>query len=96
MTRKNIKNEKVFCMHCQAHIANKHIASTNNFNDYKDQSILVPTKLASITKTKIRGVSFSENYGDMETTIGFTLEIQLKCSKCEFHTTTVIQNNTTQ
>ena len=73
-------NEKIICQHCGQLIGFKHIL--NNI-EYKTSTILSPNKYGTITQSKIRGTTSVEPYGNYKVDVGYELETQFKCLKCD-------------
>jgi hypothetical protein len=88
---RNQKFKKILCQHCKSHIGNKY----EQGNNYKDNTVVNTTKNGQMLRTKVRGSSETEPYGNYSTSYGFELEVQIKCLKegCGKKTTTFINNS---
>lgn len=75
-----VNNKKIICKHCGEVIGFIHKLSEGN---YLGNTIISPNKYSFITKVKIRG----DMYTDHNENIGYSLETQLKCNKCNKKTT---------
>jgi hypothetical protein len=80
--------EKIYCKHC-----NQIIGFIYKKQSYVNNNIISPNKYGSISKCKIRGDINYENYGDFNSEIGYTLETQLTCKKCNKKTTIRTKNS---
>ena len=76
--------KKIICQHCNQFIGFKHIL---NHIEYKANIILSPNKYSIITQSKIRGNVDVEPYGNYKVNVGYELETQFNCLKCNKKTT---------
>lgn len=85
----NTINKKIICKHCKQIIGFEHMI---NSIDYKSNTILSPNKFGTISKSKIRGSVNVDSFGDCNKYVGYELETQFKCLKCNKKTSILTIN----
>jgi len=91
----NPTKENIVCQHCNQIIGFKHILNNiehPQYTQYEGNTILSTNEFGVIIRSKINGNVRIESFGDCERYVGYRLETQFKCLKCDKKTTISIRD----